>query len=53
MAWAASRNQAGNTVDWRFTTEDAQIKLKTDGLSLPKTLYPCTDKVQAMMDIAC
>lgn len=44
-AWAASRNQAGNTVDWRFTTEDARIKLKT--------LYPCTGREQAMMDIAC
>ena len=44
-AWTASRNQAGNTVDWRFTTEDARIKLKT--------LYPCTDKDQAMVDIAC
>ena len=52
-AWAASCNQVGNTVDQRFATEDARIKLKTDGLSLPKTLYPCTGKDQAMMDIAC
>ena len=44
-AWAASRNQVGNTVDWRFTTEDARTKLKT--------LYPCTGKDQAMLDIAC
>ena len=44
-AWTISRNQVGNTVDWRFTTEDARIKLKT--------LYPCTGKDQAMMDIAC
>ena len=44
-AWTASRNQAGHTVDWRFTTEDARIKLKT--------LYPCMSKEQAMMDIAC
>ena len=38
-AWAASRNKAGNTVDWRFTTEDARIKLKR--------LYPDTtdDKI--------
>lgn len=28
-AWTTSRNQAGNTVDWRFTTEDARIKLKS------------------------
>ena len=27
-AWAARRNRAGGTVDWRFTTEDARIKLK-------------------------
>ena len=33
-AWTASRNQVGNKVDWRFTTEDARIKLKK--------LYPCT-----------
>lgn len=33
-AWTASRNQARNGVDWRFTTEDARIKLKK--------LYPCT-----------
>ena len=44
-AWTDSRNQAGNTVDWRFTTEDARIKLKT--------LYPCTGKDQTVMDIAC
>ena len=35
-AWTISCNQTGNTVDWRFTTEDARIKLKT--------LYPCTDR---------
>ncbi len=33
-AWTASRNQAERTVDWRFTTEDARIKLKK--------LYPVT-----------
>lgn len=27
-AWAAARNAAAATVDWRFTTEDARIKLK-------------------------
>ena len=27
-AWQAARNGAGRGVDWRFTTEDAQIKLK-------------------------
>jgi hypothetical protein len=27
-AWAARRNAAGAAVDWRFTTEDARIKLK-------------------------
>ena len=32
-AWTASRNQTNNTVNWRFTTEDARIKLKK--------LYPC------------
>ena len=52
-AWTTARNQAGNTVDGRSTTEDTRIKLKTDGLSLPKTLYPCTGKERAMIDIAC
>jgi hypothetical protein len=27
-AWQAGRNGEGSTVDWRFTTEDARIKLK-------------------------
>jgi transposase len=27
-AWQDRRNAAGGTVDWRFTTEDARIKLK-------------------------
>jgi uncharacterized small protein (DUF1192 family) len=27
-AWEAQRNQTANTVDWRFTTQDARIKLK-------------------------
>jgi hypothetical protein len=26
--WAHERNQAGATIDWRFTTDDARIKLK-------------------------
>jgi hypothetical protein len=27
-AWEAQRNAAASTVDWRFTTDDARIKLK-------------------------
>lgn len=27
-AWVAARNGAAATIDWRFTTEDARIKLK-------------------------
>ena len=27
--WEEARNSKGSTVDWRFTTEDARIKLKT------------------------
>ena len=27
-AWQATRNASGREVDWRFTTEDARIKLK-------------------------
>jgi hypothetical protein len=36
-AWTVSRNQAGGAVNWRFTTEDARIKLKR--------LYPITADV--------
>jgi hypothetical protein len=28
QAWEDRRNSAGHTVDWRFTTDDARIKLK-------------------------
>ena len=34
-AWQQRRNERAVTVDWRFTTEDARIKLKR--------LYPLTD----------
>jgi hypothetical protein len=27
-AWAAARNAAAAATEWRFTTEDARIKLK-------------------------
>ena len=27
-AWEAKRNRSGKTIDWRFTTKDARIKLK-------------------------
>jgi len=27
--WETRRNVAGGRIDWRFTTEDARIKLKT------------------------
>jgi len=28
-AWQKRRNENGNTVDWRFTTDDARIRLKS------------------------
>lgn len=34
-AWEARRNQAMGTVQWRFTTQDARIKLRK--------LYPSFD----------
>lgn len=34
-AWEEARNAAGASVDWRFTTDDARIKLRK--------LYPSTD----------
>ena len=34
-AWETERNRLGSKVDWRFTTDDARIKLKR--------LYPSTD----------
>jgi hypothetical protein len=27
-AWQEKRNETANTIDWRFTTQDARIKLK-------------------------
>jgi hypothetical protein len=33
--WGATRNGAGTAIDWRFTTDDARIKLKR--------LYPSID----------
>jgi hypothetical protein len=33
-AWQAARNAAGRGIDWRFTTEDARIKLKHSTLQL-------------------
>jgi len=35
-AWQADRNAAESTIDWRFTTADARIKLKH--------LYPVLDE---------
>lgn len=35
-AWAAERNRLGASVEWRFTTEDARIKLRS--------LYPSTEE---------
>jgi hypothetical protein len=35
-AWTAARNAAATTIDWRFTTADARIKLKR--------LYPAVDR---------
>ena len=35
-AWQEQRNENGNKVDWRFTTDDARIKLKS--------LYPSIQK---------
>lgn len=35
-AWEEQRNRVGASVDWRFTTEDARIKLKS--------LYPSTEE---------
>lgn len=37
QAWSRTRNQAGFGANWRFTTADAQIKLKT--------LYPIPDDI--------
>src|SRR3712207_5682530 len=34
-AWCGERNRLGTSVDWRFTTEDARIKLRK--------LYPSID----------
>ena len=41
-AWTLRRNQPGCQINWRFTTEDARIKLKnsTPHLSSDKALDP-------------
>ena len=36
-SWLERRNKEGHVVDWRFTVEDARIKLKK--------LYPTIDKI--------
>ena len=28
-AWVAERNRLGESVEWRFTTEDARVKLRS------------------------
>jgi hypothetical protein len=38
-AWQDRRNAAGGAVDWRFTTDDARIKLKR--------LYPSLQESQS------
>ena len=38
-AWEAERNGSGATVNWRFTTTDARIKLKH--------LYPSIEPITA------
>jgi hypothetical protein len=35
-AWCKERNRVGRSVDWRFRTEDARIKLGS--------LYPSTEE---------
>ncbi len=35
-AWEAERNRLGSSVRWRFTTEEARIKLRS--------LYPATEE---------
>jgi hypothetical protein len=37
-AWEAERNRSGDTVNWRFTTADARIKLKH--------LYPSLERIK-------
>ncbi len=35
-AWCKERDRVGTSVDWRFTTEDARIRLRS--------LYPSTEE---------
>ena len=47
-AWEGRRNENGNKVDWRFTTEDARIKLKSLYPSIQRLCYTslsCTLKI--------
>jgi hypothetical protein len=52
-AWEAERNAAAVTIDWRFTTADARIKLKHLYPVLVKTVPAASDLAARKGNIAC
>jgi DDE superfamily endonuclease len=52
-AWEAERNVAAVTIDWRFTTDDARIKLKHLYPTLVKTVPSAAGAADGIVNIAC
>lgn len=52
-AWEAERNTAQVTIDWRFTTADARIKLKHLYPTLLKAVSTTADLTTGSANIAC
>ena len=52
-AWEAERNAAAVTIDWRFTTDDARIKLKHLYPTLVKKVPRAADAADGSVNIAC
>jgi DDE superfamily endonuclease len=52
-AWEAERNAAAVTIDWRFTTADARIKLKHLYPTLIKTVPTTAERSTESENIAC
>jgi hypothetical protein len=51
-AWEAARNAAAVTIDWRFTTTDARIKLKHLYPTLVKKVPTTADSAPDSVSIA-
>jgi hypothetical protein len=52
-AWEEERNAAAVTIDWRFTTDDARIKLKHLYPTLVKALPSAAGAAETSVNVAC